>query len=132
MQIKNNKVLFDASALLALLRKEIGYEQLEDLLASSSISAVNLGEVVSVLTNVGIPITETEEIINELIPEVIPFTHKIGFLTGTLASTAKELGLSLADRACIATGIVNSMTVYTTNQLWQQLQLDNLNVIVIR
>jgi PIN domain nuclease of toxin-antitoxin system len=131
MQTKN-KVLFDASALLALIKKEAGYEQLEDLLASSCISAVNLSEVVSVLIKVGVSITEIEEIVNEVIPEVIPFTHKTGFLTGSLTLSAKELTLSLGDRACIATGIINNMIIYTTNQEWQKLQLDNLNIVVIR
>lgn len=128
---KNNKVLFDTSALLALINKEPGYEQLESLLASSCISAVSLSEVVVELRKIGVPIAEIEEIVNEVIPEVIPFTHQMGFLSGSLASTAEELGLSCADRACIATGIINNMVIYTTNQTWQKLQMKNLHVLVI-
>jgi ribonuclease VapC len=129
---KNNKVLFDTSALLALINKEPGYEQLESLLASSCISAVSLGEVVIELRKIGVPIAEIEEIVKEVIPEVIAFTHQMGFLSGSLASITEELGLSLVDRACVSTGIINNMVIYTTNQTLQKLQIDNLNVVVIR
>jgi PIN domain nuclease of toxin-antitoxin system len=58
MQEKNKnikaKVLLDASAVIALLKKEPGHEKLEELLATSSISAVNLSEVVSVLARSGV------------------------------------------------------------------------------
>ncbi len=131
MQTKN-KVLFDASAILALIKKEQGYEILEDLLASSCISAVNLSEVVSVLTRVGIPTVEVEEIVNEVIPEVLDFNRHIGILAGSLIANTNKLGLSLGDRACIATGIINNMVIYTTDQAWGKLQIANLNVVVIR
>jgi PIN domain nuclease of toxin-antitoxin system len=131
MQAKN-KVLFDASALLALIKKEPGYKQLEDLLASSCISAVNLSEVVSVLMRVGIPQNKIEEIVTEIIPEIIPFTYRTGLVTGNLIAKTKEFGLSLGDRACIATGIVENMVIYTTDKIWQKLQLDNLTIVIIR
>jgi len=132
MQTKN-KVLFDSSALFALIRMESGYEQLEGLLASSCISAVNLSEIVTRLAELGIADTEIKEIVDEVIPEILPFTHKAGFLSGILMIKAKELGidLSLGDIACIATGIINNMVVYTTNPVWQELQLDDLSIVVI-
>jgi ribonuclease VapC len=127
-----NKVLFDASALLALIRKERGYEQLEPLLACSCISAVNLTEVVSVLVRVGIPEIEIKEIVNEIIPEVLAFDHQVGILAGSLIKNTKALGLTLGDRACIATGIIHNMLVYTADQVWKDLQIDHLDIIVVR
>ena len=131
MQTKS-KILFDASALLALIKKEPGYEQLEELLASSSISAVNLSEVVSVLTRLGVPKDKILEIVSEIIPEVIPLNYVTAVMAGHLIADTKALGLSLGDRVCIATGIINNMVIYTTDKAWQNLQLENLRLVVIR
>lgn len=46
---KTKKYLLDTSAIIALLKKESGYKILEDVIAASSISSVNLSELVSVL-----------------------------------------------------------------------------------
>lgn len=130
MQTKN-KVLFDTSTFLALIKKEPGYQQLEILLASSAISSVNLAEVINALTKLSIPMIEVEEILDELVPEVIPFTHKISILTGSLGSTFIGLELSLSDKASIATAIAYNMTLYTTNQQLQSLNLDKPTIIVV-
>jgi hypothetical protein len=131
MQLKN-KVLFDSSAVLALIKKEPGYEVLEDLLGSACISTVNLSEVVSVLSRTGIPKAEIEEIVGGLVPEIIPFSYEASIIAGSLIVESKELGLSLGDRACIATGIVCGLPVYTTDRVWQKLQLQDLKIVVAR
>jgi len=62
MSTKNKKTLLDTSAIIALLKKEPGYEILEGLIANSSISSVNLSELVAVLVRSGIAEDEIDEI----------------------------------------------------------------------
>jgi ribonuclease VapC len=131
LNIRTGKVLFDASALLALIKGEPGHDILEDLLASSCISAVNLSEVITVLTRIGISPEEITEIIS-VIPEVIDFTQNIALTAGNLSNITKEFGLSLGDRSCIATAIQHNMTVYTTDQIWAKINIDGLNIAVAR
>jgi len=137
MQPKNNistrskKVLLDTSAIIALLKKEPGYETLEEVIANSSISIINLSELVSVLTRSGIAENEIDEIIKDIIPEVTPFNEDIAINTGKLIKQTKDFGLSFGDRACIATGIYYNMPVYTTDKVWKDLRT-LAKVIVVR
>lgn len=131
MQLKN-KVLFDASALLALIQQENGYEQLEDVVANAVISSVNLSEVISVLARSGMPKDVINETINSSITDVIPFSRNEAIFAGELITKSKKLGLSLGDRACIATSIVYNLKLYTTDQIWQKLELENLQLILVR
>jgi ribonuclease VapC len=131
LNIRTGKVLFDASALLALIKREPGHDILEGLLASSCISAVNLSEVITVLTRIGVSPEEIAEIIS-VIPEVIDFTQNVAVTAGNLSNITKEFGLSLGDRSCIATAIKHNMTVYTTDQVWIKLNIEGLNIAVAR
>lgn len=130
--IKSKKALLDTSAVIALLKKEVGYEILEDIIASSSISSVNLSEFVSVLARSNIPVDEIDEIITDIVPEIIPFSEDIAIEAGKLTNYTKEYGLSLGDRACIATGIYYNMIVYTTDKIWVELEIENVDIKLIR
>ena len=46
---KTKKILLDASAVMAVINQEPGYEQTEAVLAHSAISTVNYSEVISIL-----------------------------------------------------------------------------------
>jgi len=122
MSTKNKKTLLDTSAIIALLKKEPGYEILEGLIANSSISSVNLSELVAVLVRSGITEDEIDEIITDIAPEIIPFSENLAIQAGKLAKHTKDFGLSLGDRACVATGIHHNMTIYTTDKIWQELK----------
>lgn len=119
---KNNRVLLDTSALIALLKKEPGFDKIEDIIANSAISSVNFSEFVAVLTRSGIQENEINEIITDIVPEIIPFCVDTSILAGKLAILSKDYGLSLGDRACIATGEFYKMEVYTSDKVWLKLQ----------
>jgi len=132
MLIKNNeynKSLLDTSAVIALLKKEPGYEIIEDIIGSANISVVNLSELISVLTKSGLLEEEVDNITTSIVPIVIPFSEDIARLAGKLIKDTQIFGLSLGDRACIATGIIHNMTVYTTDKIWAKLGIDNIVVI---
>ncbi|MDF2966055.1 MAG: hypothetical protein K0Q51_1443 [Rickettsiaceae bacterium] len=128
-----NKVIYDSSALLAIINQETGYEEIEKLLPYSSMSMVNVTEVVSVLAREGVPEDEIKSIIEEIIPEIIPYDYDISFLAGTLIQDTQKFGLSLADRACIATALNLGREIYTTDKAWEKVTLpQNVKVHYIR
>lgn len=54
-----NKVVVDASAVLALLNQEDGSEEISQLIGNAVISSVNLSEVVAKLADAGITFYQT-------------------------------------------------------------------------
>lgn len=128
---KNNKILLDTSALIALLKKEPGYKKVDDVLAHSAISSVNLCELVSILAKKGIPENEIDDVINDIVPEIIPFCENLGIKAGKLSKFTTDYGLSLGDKACIATAEYYNMNVYTTDKIWSKLEKNVSTTITI-
>lgn len=130
---KDKKVILDTSALIALLKQEPGHERISGVIANSAISLVNLSEFIAVLARSGVSEDDIDEIITDLVPEVIPFFENISIKTGKLATITQEYGLSLGDRACIATGDYYKMAIYTTDKVWAKLDhITSTDIIVIR
>jgi PIN domain nuclease of toxin-antitoxin system len=123
--------VLDASALLALINKEEGSEEVEKHLHMSVMSTVNVSECTAVLTSVGFPYDECQEILNELIPVIVPFTAKQAHEAGRLRLLTKSLGLSLGDRACLALGNERRLPILTADKIWTKLKYD-VKVISIR
>jgi ribonuclease VapC len=118
----SNYVL-DASALLALLNGEQGSDYVQKLLSESSISSVNLAEVITRLSAVGMPEGEIREVISLLGLEILPFDSQQAFQAGLLIPHTRSLGLSLGDRACLALAQVTASTALTADQSWIDLEI---------
>jgi PIN domain nuclease of toxin-antitoxin system len=119
-------IVVDASAVLAFLQEEKGYEQLADIITNALISAVNVAEVFSKLSDLGMPQHEQEAVLALLALEVVTFEKQGALLVGTLRAKTKTLGLSLGDRACISLGIERSATIYTTDKAWNKIPVEVL------
>jgi len=115
-----NKVVLDTSAVLAYLFEEAGAEQVSPVLetASGLISSVNFAELVSKLTDQGMPPVIIRETLFGLELELVPYDEEQAFITGELRTVSKAYGLSLCDRACLALGIVKQLSVLTANRIW--------------
>jgi ribonuclease VapC len=115
--------LLDASALLAYLQREPGFEAVREALREGAgISAVNLAEVVGKLKAKG---KDPDRILRRLLAmglEVLPFTLEEALEealeAGALDPLTRPLGLSLGDRACLAAGKVRRLPVLTTDRSW--------------
>jgi ribonuclease VapC len=119
-----NKVVLDASAILAMLNDEPGAEKITpELLSRATTSAVNLAEVQTILVREGGDPDESWALAVDPIPDVEPFTAEQARIAGTLIQKTRSLGLSLGDRACLALAIALNAPVYTTDQLWRKLKL---------
>jgi PIN domain nuclease of toxin-antitoxin system len=119
-----NKVVLDASALLAVLRGEAGAEEVAGRFPDVVMSAVNVSEVLKVLADGGVPIAEAQGMMAELVPDVVPFTATRACATAALHSATKSKGLSLGDRACLSLADELHLTVLTADSAWANLPLD--------
>jgi len=119
-----NKVVLDASALLAILNQEPGAEALTpELLSGAIISTVNLAEVQGKLVGRGLRPDDAWEAVLNLIREAVPFTPEHARLAGDLVAQTRPLGLSLGDRACLALGLALKAPVYTADKSWKKVKV---------
>lgn len=124
-------ILADASAILAYLYSEPGWEQVEQHLPRIGVSAVNMAEVIAVLTLRGFDEEWIHSRVVQAFPRVLPFLPEQAILAGLLAARTKQSGLSLGDRACLAVGVLLNATVLTTDTAWLKLGLST-EIILIR
>ena len=95
-----NRVVLDASALLALLNREPGADKLTpQLLSAAASSTVNLAEVHSKLVGRGLSPEAAWEATLSPVREAVAFTAEHARLAGDLIAQTRPLGLSLGDRA---------------------------------
>jgi PIN domain nuclease of toxin-antitoxin system len=119
-----NEVVFDASAILAILQNERGAETLTDEIRKNAVvSAVNLAEVQSKLVKKGHDPEEAWEDALSTMTLVEPFTGEQARIAGDLITTTEKYGLSLGDRSCLALAIALKAPVYTTEQVWRNLKV---------
>jgi PIN domain nuclease of toxin-antitoxin system len=119
-----NRVVLDASALLAILNQEPGAETLTpELLSAAAVSTVNLAEVHSKLVSRGLRADDAWEAALSPIREPVSFTAEHARLVGDLVAQTRPLGLSLGDRACLALGLSLKSPIYTADKSWKKLKV---------
>lgn len=127
-----NRSVLDASALLAVIHRERGFERLTpELLAEAVIGTVNIAEVQSKLVLSGWRPEEAWEDATGAVAEVLPFTAEHAKTAGSLVAQTRPLGLSLGDRACLALALVLHAPVYTADRAWKNLKV-GVRIHVIR
>jgi len=127
-----NRVVLDASALLALLNEEPGAEKLTpQLLSTSASSTVNLAEVQAKLVDRGLDPADAWEATLAPVRDAVDFTSEHARIAGMLIAQTRSLGLSLGDRACLALALSLKAPVYTADKSWKNLKL-GVRVHVIR
>jgi ribonuclease VapC len=126
-----NKIVFDSSAVLALVNQEPGHLSVEKYLQHSVISSVNFSEVVTVMCNLGMMIKDAESFIKAIMSEIVPFDIEQAVIAASLRKETKQYGLSLGDRACLALGKSRKLPVLTADRIWLKTKLD-LDIRLIR
>ncbi len=115
--------VFDASAVLALLQDEPGAVEAEARLPGAAICAVNLSEVVGKLIDVGMPEAEARPMLEALGLTVVPFDADLAWRTAALRPLTRRFGLSLGDRACLATALLLGCPALGADRAWSELGL---------
>ncbi|MGA9659623.1 MAG: type II toxin-antitoxin system VapC family toxin [Asticcacaulis sp.] len=117
-------VILDASAVLAFILKESGSETVETVLSTAIISAVNMAEVYAKCADRGLDPDVIKSLLVALPMEIVPFTNAHALEAGRLRLLTRAHGLSLGDRACLATAIAEKSGVLTADRVWLELGLD--------
>src|SRR5580704_14601216 len=94
-----NRIVLDASAILAVIGGEPGAEKLTPALLARAVgSTVNLAEVQARLVSRGWPSKQAWEDATSPVRDVVPFDEEQARITGDLIIQTRQLGLSLGDR----------------------------------
>src|SRR6516225_8409474 len=127
-----NRIVLDASALLAVLNREPGADKLTpQLLSSAASSTVNLAEVQSKLVSRGLDPDEAWQVTLSPIRDAVAFSAEHARAAGNLVVQTRGLGLSLGVRACLALGLALKAPVYTADKSWKSLKL-GVRIHIIR
>lgn len=113
----------DASALLAVMLGEPGADAVHAILDRASIGAVNLSEVVAKLQERGVPDAVIDQSLADLDLPVLPFDRDQAVLAGKLRLATRSAGLSLGDRACLATAKSLGGVAITMDKAWANLSI---------
>lgn len=129
--MSKDKWVVDASAMLATIQDELGGDYIKEHIERCVISSVNWSEVLQKLSHAGSNIEKIENLLSALGLEVIDFTADDAKISASLWKDCKKLGLSLADRACLATGIRLKTKIITADRVWENLEIDS-DIYLIR
>lgn len=110
--------VLDASALLAWLQDEPGAEHVT--LEGALMNSVNWSEVLQKARQKGIDITGIREELEALGLELRGFGLEEGTKAAELYPLTKAFGLSLGDRACLATAALVSGAAVTAERAWSK------------
>ncbi len=129
-----SKAVLDASAVLALLQGEAGADVVEQALpAGCAISVVNLAEILSKLAADGGDaagaLGRIEELDDVLVIE--PLEREDVLAMARMRPLTRDVGLSLADRACLALAKRLGAPALTTDRAWAGLDLPGIAVQVV-
>ncbi len=123
--------VIDASALLAYLHQEPGWELVRSALAGGCIGAVNWSEVALKADRNGLDASRIRDLLQDMELTIVPFSAEQAEATATLWRATKAHGLSLADRACLALALERKLPVLTADRAWTELAL-GIDIRLIR
>lgn len=123
--------VLDASALVAVARKERGFESVLPFLDAAVLSTVNAVEVIEVLGRFGNPPEFVREVIADLGIGLEPFSERQALVAASIAVHTRHLGLSLGDSACLAVASDLGGVAVTADRVWGELLLD-VEIVLIR
>jgi len=121
--VTDEAFVLDASALLASIFDEAGGDRVAEVIGRSVISSVNLSEVVARLAGKGFADEAIDEILDRIDIATVDFDSGLAVSAGRLRRVTRPLGLSLGDRACLATGRRLQRIVLTADRAWVGLDL---------
>jgi len=124
--------LLDTSVLIAFIFGEAHDVNEDTVLAGGAIASVNLAETISVMRQKGGTEAEIRDTLRELNLDVVPFNEAMAERAGTLIPQARTLNIGLGDCACIATGLVLRLPIWTADRDWLKLDAPGADIKLIR
>jgi PIN domain nuclease of toxin-antitoxin system len=120
LKTERSQYVLDSSAVIALLRREQGWEKVKAALDQSVISAVNLTETMTKLIRQGGEPRLVERLLKALDLEVIPWDEDLAWAGRDVSPLAWSSGISLADRACLTLARQLHLAAMTADSEWKK------------
>lgn len=109
-------VILDASAILAVLLREPGADNVIAELSDAHVSTVNLGEALTRMADSSVAVKDALDQILRLQPAIHDFDQAMASSIAELRLLTKQYGLSLGDRACLALAGSLGLPVLTSDR----------------
>jgi PIN domain nuclease of toxin-antitoxin system len=126
-----SEAVLDASAIVAVIKREPGFDNVLPVLFGGIVSSINIAEVVTWYAMRNFSQDNIRTAINDLRVRVMQFDQPRAVAAGLLACRTMRRGLSLADRACLALALELGLPVLTADRAWVGLDL-GVDVRLIR
>lgn len=125
-------IVFDASAILALLRDEPGADVVAQYIGDGLVSAVNFQEVIKGLLRREVPIDAALAMLDALHLDVRPHGRDDAVAAANLHPATKAFGSGLGDRTCMALAIAEGLPVLTADREWAKIEIPGLKLMLAR
>lgn len=117
--------VLDASALLAYLRQEPGWEQvLEALTGTTTMTSVNFGEVAGWMVRKGADEAAVRGLRSGLVFPLTPVDDDLCIRAALLEPLTRSKGLGIGDRLCLALAARSDSIALTADAAWQEIATD--------
>ena len=120
LKAEQPRYVLDSSAVIALVRREQGWEKVQAALEHSVISAVNLTESMTKLIRQGGEPRLVERLLKALDLEVVPWDEELAWAGRDLCPLAWTNGISFADRACLTLARQLGLAAMTADTEWKK------------
>ena len=125
-------VIFDSSAVLAMLQDEPGGDTVAQYLGRAVISAVNFQEVAKELVRGGRSAQDVRAILGGIDMKVMAHDAEAALLAATLYEHTRRYGSGLGDRSCMALGLNLGLPILTADREWKQVEIEGLELRHLR
>lgn len=116
------EAVLDASAIMAFVRDEPGAGVVAQYLPGAFVSTVNLSEVLKKAVEAAPDsVDRAWQYLMALGMEAVDFDIRLARRTGELRAATRKLGLSFADRACLALAEREGLPALTADRRWAEL-----------
>jgi PIN domain nuclease of toxin-antitoxin system len=116
------EAVLDASAIMAFVRDEPGASVVAEYLPGAFVSTVNLSEVLKKAVDAAPDsVDRAWQYLMALGMEAVDFDIRLARRTGELRAATRKLGLSFADRACLALAEREGLPALTADSRWSEL-----------
>lgn len=124
-------IVLDASALIALLKKEPGADIVDQHMVEPVMSTVNLAETLTRMAQDGGDAVAIKASLDESPIRFVPVSEEHALAAALLRIPTKPLGLSLGDRMCLALGLEEGLSVLTADRRWKEINI-GVDIVLIR